>query len=464
VVRHLFRRDLLSYAVVGLAVCLTVVASLQLAPMFGFPSMPGAVLGGSSDVALPKSAEKRQVASRQNDERPAAQRQSTRTETAAGGAERTTTRQGGADSGVRSRRDATSEVGGGSATPTGGGTTPTTPGSTASPAPATPTTGDSSSAPADGTTSTPATPVASAARALRLNLVSVARIASATNSSSSKATTQGSVALRFAVADATSGAAAEGVPAGVSVNVAIPETPDQAPTSEALRVQVEMLDPAAAAAAGTDTTPAGVDDVALRVRLALSDAKVEDPVFTQAPAAAEGVSNTVNVWVPLDAKGKDDADPVKPVETEAAPASGNGDQPAADTAASAEIVIPVTTGEGAPASSTQTVPLPVTGETPPSGEPAGDKATPVVVQVESATEPPAEPPAAPQPSEEEPAQKPEPVATPEPAAPQDDDDDDCKDDSDHAADRAEAADAAAAPDSPSADDKSSSDDGDDDDD
>ena len=116
--RHLFRRDLLSYAVVGLAVCLTVVASLQLAPLFGFSSMPGAVLGGSSDVALPKSAEKRQVASRQNDERPAAQSQSTRTDTAAGGGERTTTRQGGADSGVHSHRDATSEVGGGSATPT----------------------------------------------------------------------------------------------------------------------------------------------------------------------------------------------------------------------------------------------------------------------------------------------------------------------------------------------------------
>jgi hypothetical protein len=293
----------------------------------------------------------------------------------------------------------------------------------------------------------------------------VARIASVGNSGSS-ATTQGSVALRFAVADA-SGSAAEGVPAGVSVNVAIPETPQQAPTSEALRVQVEMLDPAAAAAAGTDTTPAGVDDVALRVRLALSDAKVEDPVFTQAPAAAQGVSNAVNVWVPLDAKGKDDADPVKPVETEAAPTSAQGDQPAADTAAPAEVVIPVTTGEGAPVSSTQTVPLPVTGETPPSGDPTGDKATPVVVQVESATEPPAEPPAAPQSAEEQPAEKPAAVPTPEPAAPQDDaDDDDCKDDRDHAADpaRADDDDAAPASDQPAADVTRSDDDGDDDDD
>jgi len=191
VVRHLFRRDLLSYALVGLAVCLTVVASLQLAPLFGFSPMPGAVLGGSSDVALPKSAEKRQVASRQNGEHPAAQSQSAPTESAAGGGERTTTREGSsADSGVRSRRDASGEVGGGSTTPTDGGTTAPAPGSTATPAPATPTTGDSSSAPSGGTTSTPSTPVASAARALRLNLVSVARIASATNSSSSKATTR----------------------------------------------------------------------------------------------------------------------------------------------------------------------------------------------------------------------------------------------------------------------------------
>jgi hypothetical protein len=457
VVRHLFRRDLLSYAVVGLAVCLTVVASLQLAPLFGFSSMPGAVLGGSSDVALPKSAEKRQVASRQTGERPAAQSNSTPTQTAARGAEQTPTHSGGSSSSsVRSHRDAAGQVGGGSKTPTDNGAT-ATPGSTATPAPATPSTGDAS-AEGGGTTSTPSTPVASAARALRLNLVSVARIASATTSSSTKASTQGSVALRFAVADATSGSAAQGVPAGVSVNVAIPETPDQAPTSEALRVQVEMLDPAAAAAAGSDATPAGVGDVALRVRLALSDAKVEDPVFTQAPAAAEGVSNKVNVWVPLDAKGKDGAEPVKPVETDAAPASGQGDQPAVDTAAPAEVVIPVTTDEGAPASSTQTVPLPVTDEAPASGDPSGDKATPVVVQVESATEAPAEPPAAPQPSEEEPAQKPDPVATPEPTAPQEDaDDDDCKADPDHATDPAKADDPAAAPAE-----KSSSDDDDDD--
>ena len=143
--------------------------------------------------------------------------------------------------------------------------------------------------------------------------------------------------------------------------------------------------------------------------------------------------------MPLDANGKDDADPVKPVETEAAPVSGDGDHPAADTAAPAEVVIPVTTGEGAPASSTQTVPLPVTDETPPAGEPTGDNATPIVLQVESATEPPAEPPAAPQASEEEPAQKPDPAAAPEPTAPQDDaDDDDCKDDRDDATEPAKA--------------------------
>jgi hypothetical protein len=278
--------------------------------------------------------------------------------------------------------------------------------------------------------------VAAATRQLRLNLVAVARIASVGDGSSSAATTQGSVALRFAVADA-SGSAAQGVPAGVSVNVAIPETPDEAPDSEALRVQVEMLDPAAAAASGTDATAVATDDVALRVRLALSDAKVEDPVFTQAPAVTEGVSNTVNVWVPLDPKGNDDADPVKPVETAAAPASGD-DRPAEDTAAPAEVVIPVTTGDGTPASSTQTVPLPVT-DAAPAGQPAGDAATPIVVQVQSATEAPAEPPAAAQPAEEQPAQKPEPVGTPEPepAAPQDDGDDEdhCKD---RAADEAKA--------------------------
>ena len=70
--RHLLRRDLLSYTLVGLAVCLTVVASLQLAPLFGVPGLPGTVLGGAGKVALPPSAEKRQVASSRSGAAPSA--------------------------------------------------------------------------------------------------------------------------------------------------------------------------------------------------------------------------------------------------------------------------------------------------------------------------------------------------------------------------------------------------------
>ena len=220
----------------------------------------------------------------------------------------------------------------------------------------------------------------------------------------------------------------------MSVNVAIPGTPDQAPDSAALRVQVEMLDPASAAA-GTDTTPAGADDVALRVRLALSDAKVEDPVFTQAPARDRRRQQHRQR---LGAARRERQGRRRPSSRSRRRLAGSGDggRPAADTAAPAEVVVPVTTGEGTPASSTQTVPLPVTDQTPPAGGATGDKPTPIVLQVESATEPPAEPPAAPQPSEEEPAKKPDPAAEPQPTAPHDDDaddDDDCKHDRDHAA-------------------------------
>jgi hypothetical protein len=207
----------------------------------------------------------------------------------------------------------------------------------------------------------------------------------------------------------------------LSVRVDLPQDghPLTTPASS-LRLQIAMVAP------GVPEPVAGRDPLALRVRVTLSDAVVEDPVLSRTDAAPEAASDTLDLWVPLRPQDPAPPEPPQPPEPgepepapapppgESAPPTGNPDGGApADLTVPVDVVVPVAPEPG-PQPAPQTVELPAADPAP---APPGEALPAPIVTVDVGVAPAEEPPPAPEPP---PAAPEPPPAAPEPppAAPE----------------------------------------------